>query len=125
MLPPTGEYSICRTELQENSDGLVFHTLSWGYDSEEEAAAAVCEIAEKNQVEITDIAIIKVTSAAELERKGLLPDALPPASCDSCGSKDVNFEIMPLQTESKDDGALVQFKICSACGARSQNQRIE
>jgi hypothetical protein len=69
---PTGDYSICRVELQENSDGLIFHTLSWGYDSEAEAIAAVRKIAEENQVDVTEIAIIKVISAADLQQQGLL-----------------------------------------------------
>jgi hypothetical protein len=73
MQPPTGDYAICRVELQENSDGLIFQTLCWGYDSEAEAVAAVRKIAEENQVEITEIAIIKVISAADLQQQGLLP----------------------------------------------------
>jgi hypothetical protein len=73
MLPAAGDYVICRVELQENSDGMIFHTISWGYDSEAEAVAAVRKIAEENQVQITEVAIIKVTSAADLQQQGLLP----------------------------------------------------
>jgi hypothetical protein len=68
-----GDYSICRVEPQEDSDGLIFHTLSWGYYTEEQAVAAVRRIAEQAHVEIDDIAIVKVTSAADLKKEGLLP----------------------------------------------------
>jgi hypothetical protein len=70
----TGDYSICRVELQKGSDGLVFHTLSWGYDSEKQAIAAVRQVAGENHVEIQDIAIVKTIMAADLQKQGVLPD---------------------------------------------------
>ena len=69
----TGDYSICRVEPQQDSDGLIYHTLSWRYDTETQAAAAVREIAENNHLSIDDIAIIKTISAKELNDQGQLP----------------------------------------------------
>lgn len=121
----TGDYSICRVELQEDSDGLIYHTLSCGYDTETQAAAAVREIAEKNQLALDDIAIIKTISAKELNDQGLLPGPPPPVYCDVCGSRELTFEVIPLESAGKEHGALVQFKICSVCGAKSEHQRLD
>ena len=73
MSTETGDYSICRVKPQKDSDGLMYDTLSWGYESEEQAIADVRKIANESRVEIEDLAVIKIIMAADLEKQGALP----------------------------------------------------
>lgn len=61
------EYSVCRAEPQENSDGLNYFTLSWGYDNKEQAVSAMKKIAAEHGLELSDLAVVCVLLGADLE----------------------------------------------------------
>jgi hypothetical protein len=60
-------YSVCRVALQDDSDGLIYLILAWGFDSEEQAISKVRGVASENAVPIEDIAIGRVTLDRILE----------------------------------------------------------
>ena len=59
MTLATGPYSVCRVELEEDGDDLIYTTLCWGYCSEEEAIAEVSKIASDHGLSVEDIAVVK------------------------------------------------------------------
>jgi hypothetical protein len=66
MIP--GPFSVCRVEHIEGSDELVFHDISYGYDTAEQAALYAESIAAEENLSINDLAVIQVWSIDELKR---------------------------------------------------------
>lgn len=66
MLSP--EFSICRIEFQEDSDGLNYKTIKWGYDSQLSAVNALERIAKEHNIPLDELAVISVVMANDLER---------------------------------------------------------
>jgi hypothetical protein len=59
-----GPYSVCRTDETEESDGMTFESLKWGYDSEAEAAADLVAVAEDYGVDAADLVVIRLIDSA-------------------------------------------------------------
>ncbi len=62
MIP--GPYSICVASC-DDSDGLDFHTLIWGYDTAAQAYAELAKVAAENEVRVEDCTVIRI-----IEREG-------------------------------------------------------
>jgi len=71
-----GPYSVVRVEAEDDSDGIVFTTLKWGYDEREQALEALPEIAEDKGLSVEDLAIVRtwfghdLLEGGEVESKG-------------------------------------------------------
>ena len=63
-----GKFSICRVELQDDSDGVNYITARWGYDSEEQAIAALDVIAEEEAIPFAELAVVGAVFANDLAR---------------------------------------------------------
>ena len=59
-----GPFEICHVTLDDDSDSHVYRTLSWGYDTYEQAVSNVGEIATNNGVEQGDCVVIQVMCTA-------------------------------------------------------------
>lgn len=66
MIP--GDYEVAHVELLEESDGMRFTTLAWGYDTAEDAAQAAPKVAKENGVDLEDIAILRVWALSDFEQ---------------------------------------------------------
>jgi hypothetical protein len=61
-----GDFAIVAFELaSEESDALVYSTVDWGYETEEEAWGALEEMAEAGELEPGDYAVIQLCSGRE------------------------------------------------------------
>jgi hypothetical protein len=67
--PFNGPYSICRVELQDESDGVNYITISWGYDTEEEARRSLPKIVKDKGIQMENIAIVKAIFGPDLDQK--------------------------------------------------------
>ena len=63
-----GKYSICRVELQEDSECVNYITVRWGFDSEEQALAALDRVAEEEAIPFAELAVVGAVFANDLAR---------------------------------------------------------
>jgi hypothetical protein len=63
-----GKFSICRIELQEDSESINYITVRWGFDSEEQALAALDGVAEAEAIPFADLAVVGAVFASDLAR---------------------------------------------------------
>ena len=63
-----GQFSICRVELQDDSGGVNYITVRWGYDSEEQAIAALDVVAEEEAIPFAELAVVGAVFANDLAR---------------------------------------------------------
>jgi hypothetical protein len=59
--------------LQDPSDGHNYITLSWGYDTEEDAISKVRQIAKSHDVPLDEIAVVKLVFPIDLQSLDDLP----------------------------------------------------
>jgi hypothetical protein len=52
-----GKYSICRVELQEDSECVNYITVRWGFDSEEQALTALDRVADEEAIPFAELAV--------------------------------------------------------------------
>ena len=62
-----GKYSICKVAMREDSDGVDFLCVRWGYDSEGDAIGALKSVAAEENLEINDLAVIGAVFAGDME----------------------------------------------------------
>lgn len=69
MIP--GPYSICHATLpDDDSDGMVYRTLKWGYDSARHAHGELAKVAREAQVSEGDCCVIRHIDIEEADRFG-------------------------------------------------------
>lgn len=59
-----GKYSVCRYEIEDDGQTFNYFTLVWGYDTEDEAAAALPGIAAKEGIDVIDLAVVSAVFPA-------------------------------------------------------------
>ena len=64
-----GPYSICtgESDTDNDSDGFVYRTLRWGYDTEKQALADVQSVAEEEGVPLNQLVIFQTINIADLQ----------------------------------------------------------
>lgn len=66
MIP--GPYSICLVDFPADSDGAIYRTLAFGFDTAADAHAATQDVAVKAGVSADDCAVIRHISPEEIDR---------------------------------------------------------
>ena len=61
-----GKYSICRYELDDDTETFHYHTVVWGYDTEEDALANVAKVASERAIDLVDLAVVGATFPAAM-----------------------------------------------------------
>lgn len=61
-----GPYAVVRVETEDDSDGMIYTTVKWGYDEREQALEDLPELAEEKGLSIEDLAVIRVWFGRDL-----------------------------------------------------------
>ena len=61
-----GKYSICRIEVQSETDVFNYFTVRWGYDTEEKAIADLEKVAIEEALTVSDLAVVGVVFSSDL-----------------------------------------------------------
>ena len=56
---PTGTYSLCRISFEDNSDAAIYTTIKYGFDTREQAFAAIPEIANAEKIPEAELVVIR------------------------------------------------------------------
>ena len=62
-----GDYSVCKASAQKDSDGMNYATIKYGYDSVEEALAAISDLAQAEGVPEQDLCVVRSWSQQDQE----------------------------------------------------------
>lgn len=57
MIP--GPYAICKTDMVDGGDGLIYTTLMWGYDTAQQAYEELASVAQEAGVSADVCAVIR------------------------------------------------------------------
>ena len=63
MIP--GPYSVCRISFPQDSDAAIYTTIKYGYDSAEDAAEDIPELARAENIPTEDLVVIKWVGTKE------------------------------------------------------------
>ncbi len=63
-----GRYEICKTDMIEGSDGLIYTTLVYGYCTAEDAYKALPQVAREEGVSADECAVIRLIDPDEAEQ---------------------------------------------------------
>ncbi|MBV1711602.1 MAG: hypothetical protein KUA37_06295 [Desulfomicrobium sp.] len=62
------DFAVCRIEFQEDSDGLNYITIRWGYDTQSSATAALETISKEENIPMDELAVVGVVMAHDLTK---------------------------------------------------------
>jgi hypothetical protein len=62
----TGPFSVCLVVPKDDSDGLSYTTVAWGYDTAKQAFAAIPKLAEENNCDPEDLCVIRTYDPQEI-----------------------------------------------------------
>lgn len=68
MMP--GPFDICVLEPQEDSDGVDYRTLSFGYDTLTQAMEACEGVAKEHGVDLDDLVVVSAIAHSEWKESG-------------------------------------------------------